>query len=116
MSLALYMDMHVRHAITRGIRQRGIDVLTAQEDGGDELDDGELLQRATALNRVIFSYDRDFSKLTARLLADGVPFSGVIAVRRQRLQLSRCLDDLELMCKVHEPEEMRNRLEFIPIP
>jgi hypothetical protein len=30
--LRLYMDVHVKAAITAGIRRRGIDVVTAQED------------------------------------------------------------------------------------
>jgi len=31
--LAFYMDHQVRGQITRGLRQRGIDVITAYEDG-----------------------------------------------------------------------------------
>ena len=37
-SLQLYMDHHVPSAITRGLRQRGIDVLTAQQDDADQLE------------------------------------------------------------------------------
>jgi len=33
MTLALYMDEHVRRAITNGLKLRGIDVITVQEDG-----------------------------------------------------------------------------------
>jgi len=32
MSVGLYMDEHVPRAITEGLRLRGVDVLTAQED------------------------------------------------------------------------------------
>lgn len=32
MSVAIYMDEHVHRAITVGLRLRGVDVLTAQED------------------------------------------------------------------------------------
>jgi hypothetical protein len=53
------MDVHVKAAITAGLRQRGIDVLTAQEDGANRLDDDRLLERATALQRVLFSQDDD---------------------------------------------------------
>ena len=35
MSVALYMDVHAPRAITRALRVKGIDVLTAQEDGAD---------------------------------------------------------------------------------
>lgn len=31
--LSFYMDHHVFSSITRGLRERGIDVLTAEEDG-----------------------------------------------------------------------------------
>ena len=31
MSLALYMDHHIKASITSGLRQRGLDVLTAEE-------------------------------------------------------------------------------------
>lgn len=39
MSVKLYMDVHVRRAVTDGLRLRGVDVLTAQEDGAGEFDD-----------------------------------------------------------------------------
>lgn len=45
MPLALNMD--IPRAITNGLRRRGVDVLTAQEDGTAELDDPPLLDRAT---------------------------------------------------------------------
>jgi hypothetical protein len=32
MPVALYMDAHIPRAITVGLRLRGVDVLTAQED------------------------------------------------------------------------------------
>jgi hypothetical protein len=33
MSVSLYSDVHVRRAVTEGLRLRGVDILTAQEDG-----------------------------------------------------------------------------------
>ena len=53
MSLRLYMNYHVPSAITRGLRDRGVDVLIAAEDGTRQLPDEELLDRATALGRVL---------------------------------------------------------------
>jgi Domain of unknown function (DUF5615) len=57
MSVHLYMDVHVRRAVTAGLRLRGVDVLTAQEDGNRELLDPELLGRATELGRVLFTQE-----------------------------------------------------------
>jgi len=58
-TVKLYMDVHVRWAITDGLRRRDVDVLTAQEDGGATLADPLLLDRATSLVRVLFSQDED---------------------------------------------------------
>lgn len=49
MSIRLYHDEHVRSAVTEGLRKRGVDVLTAQEDGAEGTPDPALLDRATAL-------------------------------------------------------------------
>jgi hypothetical protein len=55
------MDVHVPAAITSGLRRRGIDVLTSQEDGSERLPDDRLLERSTQLGRVLFSQDDDFA-------------------------------------------------------
>ena len=39
----LYMDVHIPAAITEGLRRRGIDVLTSQDDGTREAADEVLL-------------------------------------------------------------------------
>ena len=57
MALTLYMDQHVPKAITVGLRLRGVDVVTAYEDGAAELKDSELLDRAQTLKRVLFTQD-----------------------------------------------------------
>ena len=59
MSIKLYMDHHVDIAITSGLRRRGVDVLTCQDDGTTTWDDDRLLDRATQLGRVLFSQDDD---------------------------------------------------------
>ena len=41
--------------MVQGLRLRGVDLITAYEDGADEIDDDELLDRATSLGRALFS-------------------------------------------------------------
>src|SRR5579863_8919561 len=62
------MDQHVPRAITIGLRLRGVAVLTAFEDGAGNVDDTELLNRASALGPVLFSQDDDLPSSLARLL------------------------------------------------
>ena len=59
MAIMLYMDQHVERAITVGLCARGVDVLTAYEDGADRLADADLLDRANASGRVLFTRDDD---------------------------------------------------------
>ena len=60
MAYAFYMDTCVRSAITNGLRARGVDVLTTQEDGHTETPDPLVLDRAGELGRVVYSEDEDF--------------------------------------------------------
>jgi len=46
-TVALYMDEHVHRAITVGLRLRGVDVLTAQDDGRRHVPDHELLMKTS---------------------------------------------------------------------
>jgi rRNA-processing protein FCF1 len=72
------MDEHVHRAITAGLRLRDVDVLTAQEDGRRRNADDVLLDRATELQRVLFSQDEDLLAEAMRRQGHGVPFAGVV--------------------------------------
>lgn len=71
--IRLYMDVHVRREVTVGLRLRGVDVLTAQEDDAATLPDAERLTRATELGRVFFSQDTRISCGKLRLVKLQVP-------------------------------------------
>jgi hypothetical protein len=48
--LQLYMDIVIKAVITAGLRRRGIDMVTAQENGGTCLEDAALLDRLGLVN------------------------------------------------------------------
>jgi Domain of unknown function (DUF5615) len=54
------MDENVPLPVTEGLRRRDVDVLTAQEDNRGGTPDPILLDRATELQRVMFTQDRIF--------------------------------------------------------
>jgi predicted nuclease of predicted toxin-antitoxin system len=72
--LALYVDQHVSRAIVTELRRRGVDVLTAYEDGASELPDPALLDRASELKRVLLSRDDDLLVEANKRLREGCPF------------------------------------------
>jgi predicted nuclease of predicted toxin-antitoxin system len=115
MALAFYMDTHVHQAITDGLRLRGIDVLTAREDGMHEADDDTLLERATELDRVLFTFDEDFKKETTRWQGMGRDFTGVIYIHLHKVRIGRCIEDLETIARVMEPDAVRNRIFYLPL-
>jgi predicted nuclease of predicted toxin-antitoxin system len=115
MSLSLYMDAQVRSGVTRGLRLRGVAVLTAQEDGTDAIDDPDLLDRAMALGYVVFTQDIDFLIEAARRQRMGQAFAGVVYGHQQNVSTGQCVQDLELMAKVYDPVDMMNRVEYLPL-
>jgi len=92
-SVGLYMDVHVPRAITEALRLRGVDVLTAQDDGAARLPDSELLDRASALGRVLFTRDGGLLRVT----------------------IGQCVRDLETIARFGEPENFRDRVEYLPL-
>jgi len=115
LSVGLYLDVHVRRSVTDGLRSRGVDELTAQEDRAGELDDPQLLSRATSLGRVLFTQDDDLLREAAGRQQRGEAFAGVIYAHQLNVTVGQCVDDLELIAQVSEPEEWSNRLTYLPL-
>lgn len=113
--LRLYMDVHVPEAIARALRQRGVDVLTAQEDGTRRLLDDQLLDRVTELGRVLFTEDEDLLAEATSRQRSGKPFAGVVFIRQRAVRIGRCVEDLELITEVLTPEEIANRVQYLPL-
>lgn len=115
MSLKLYFDVHVRAAVTDGLRLRKVDVLTAQEDDASRMDDPDLLNRAGDLGRVVFTQDQDFLAEAYRRQVSGESFVGVIYAHQLHVTVGQCVTDLELLASVYEPEDMANNVEYLPL-
>jgi hypothetical protein len=113
--VAFYMDVHVDKAITLGLRRRGVDVLTAQEDGSATLDDPLLLDRAGALRRLLFTQDDDFLKEANRRQTGGEHFIGVLYIHQRDTVVGRCVDDLEAIAFASELEEYANQVRYLPL-
>jgi hypothetical protein len=115
MPLRLYMDQHVPRAITIGLRLRGIDVITAYEDGADKMPDPQLLDRAGMLGSVLFNQDDDLIVEAVRRQREDIPFSGVLYAHQLRISIGQCIQELEVIALAGEPEDVVNRIEFLPI-
>lgn len=115
MSIALYMDHHVPSAVTYGLRLRGVDVLTAEEDGTQRLADPDLLDRATAVGRALFSQDVDLIREAAARQRQGLPFAGVIAARQGHTTIGQIVADLEFIAKAGDSADLENTVVYLPL-
>lgn len=115
MALSDYFDVHVPAAIAEGLRRRGIDVLTSQEDGTREADDEALLQRATDLGRLLLSQDEDLLEIAAARQQQEILFAGLIFSHQQGTSIGRCVEDLELIAQCMTPAEAANRVIYVPL-
>jgi Domain of unknown function (DUF5615) len=114
MSIALYFDEHVNAAITAGLRSRGVDVLTVQEDGMRSTDDRLILDRALAIGRVLFRQDRDFLIEAANRQHTGEAFAGIVFAKQEGVAIGKLIDDLELVAKAHDDNDLTNQITYIP--
>jgi hypothetical protein len=101
--------------VTDGLRLRGVDVLTAQEDGTAESDDPALLNRATELNRILFTQEDDLLRESNDRQRSGDTFAGVIYAHQLNITVGRCIDELELIARVTELDEWQNNVVYLPL-
>lgn len=113
--IPLYMDEHVPRAITLGLRLRGIDVLTVQEDNFSGKSDPELIGRAIYLNRAIFTHDDDLLVEASKRQRAGQEFYGIIYAHHLKVSIGTCIKDIELIAKFGETEEIKNQVIFLPL-
>jgi Domain of unknown function (DUF5615) len=114
MAVGLYMDVHVPIAITQQLRRRGADVLTAFEDGASHRSDGELLERASELGRLMFTRDIRFKALAEQWQAEGRTFAGLVFAHQLRATIGQLVRDLELICRASDAEDWSNMIEQLP--
>ena len=113
--IRLYRDENVIGAITRGLRQRGVDLLTVQEDGRAGITDPEVLDRAIELERTLFTHDDDFLREAALRLTAQQKFVGIVYAHQDRISIGQCVDQLEFISQAGNPEDFVNRVEYLPL-
>ena len=107
-TIKFYLDEHVPNAVARGLRARGIDVLTVVEAGMLGATDEEHLAHAKSEGRVIFSRDKDFLRLGTTI----PDHAGVIYADMQT-PIGAVINGLMLIHGVMAPAEMVGRVEYL---
>lgn len=107
-TIRFYTDEHVARAVVKGLRERGVDVLTVTEAGLPGAADDAHLARAQRDGRVVVTHDVDF----LRLHAAGVGHAGIVYATRE-LPIGDVIRGLMLIVRVLDAEDMIGHVEFL---
>jgi predicted nuclease of predicted toxin-antitoxin system len=108
-TIRFHLDEHVAHAVAAGLRRLGIDVTTSTDANLLGAADADQIAYAVAQGRVIFTEDDDFLVLASA----GTPHSGLAYCRQNTRSIGQIIRALQLIWELYEPDEMRNRVEFL---
>ena len=108
-TIRFHLDEHIPHAVADGLRRLGIDVTTSTDANLLGAADADQVAHALAQGRVIFTEDDD----SLALAAAGVEHAGLAYCRQNTRSVGQIIRALELIWEVYEPDQMRNRVEFL---
>ncbi len=115
MALRYYFDHNIPKAVAEGLVLKGVDVLTAIADEHHAAPDSALLDRATRLGCVLVSQDLDVLVEATRRQRAGIDFAGIVYGHQLRCSVGALVRDLELLAGICDPEELRGRIEYLPL-
>ena len=103
-----YLDEHVAKAVAKGLKMRGVDVISVSDAGLLGATDEEHLARARKEGRTIFSQDDDF----LRLHASGQNHSGIVYAHQGKA-IGEIISRLMLIHQILSVEDMKNHIEYL---
>jgi hypothetical protein len=115
MAVGLYADVHVPRPVIFQLRDRGVDILAATEEGANKLPDHELLAQATSRNRVMITQDIRFRVLAEDWQRIIRPFAGLVFAHQRYVSFGQMILDLELIAKATDADYWRNRVVHLPL-
>lgn len=113
--VCLYVDEDSgEDAVVKGLRARGIDVLTTVEANRLGATDAEQLATAIRLQRTIYTFNvGDFARLHHEHLEQGIEHAGIIVIPDQRCSTGEKIRRVARFLKSVTAEEMLNRMEYL---
>lgn len=113
--IRLYLDEDaMRHSLAKGLRARGIEVLTPLEAGMEGKEDWEQLEFATEKEHTLFTFNvKDFCQLHTEWLENERSHWGIIVMPYRSCPVGEQIRRLVELIGTKSSEEMRNQIEFL---
>ena len=114
-TIRLYIDEDsMDRGLLRALRARGVDVITALDEGMIERSDADHLDHAVAQGRVLYTCNvADFYRLHSLFLTQGKFHAGLILAPQQRYSIGEQTRRLLKLVNTKSAEEMKNHMEFL---
>lgn len=115
MKIKLYLDEDTMDVdLIHAMRIRGVDLVTAFEQGMIRRDDADHLELATSQRRALYSFNvGDYQRLHTEYLTAGKRHSGIILAQQQRYNLGEQMRRLLKIIAGLSAEEMKDSLVFL---
>jgi hypothetical protein len=115
MQIRLYLDEDAqRGSLVKALRERGVDVETANEAGLVNVADDLHLAYATAQSRVLYSFNiGDYNRPHSEYLKRNETHAGIILAPQQRYSTGEQLRRLLRIINTKTAEQMRDYLGFL---
>jgi predicted nuclease of predicted toxin-antitoxin system len=111
--LRLYADECVDGRVLAGLRRRGVDVVSAQDEGLLSASDQQHIRRASELGRAVVTADQDFLAIVNDLRRRGQPFSGLFYIQHGT-SVGDTVRNIADAAEILDPPAMENWVEWIP--
>ncbi len=108
-TIKFHLDENCDPRIAAGLKLHGVDVTTSGEAGLLHAPDDKHWAFAGEQGRVIVTQDADFLRMASAVMET----PGIAYYPSQARTIGQAIRHLLLIWEVYEPEEMRNRVEYI---
>lgn len=107
--IRFFCDEHIPVAVSTGLKQRGMDILTMHDAGRSGIADVAQLQFASEHQLVLVTFDADFLNIAQ----SGTEHAGIVWCPATKYSIGQLIRCLLLVGTVLSPDEMRNHIEYL---
>jgi predicted nuclease of predicted toxin-antitoxin system len=109
----IYVDENIDYRVVKGLKRRGVNIITVQETLNLAKSDETQLEYAKSIDALFFTHDDDFLKIAKRWKSGGKSHNGIVYVHQTKLSVGEIIRKLRLLSETVSLKKMKNHIEFL---